>query len=148
MSRSATRSICEGSCGAVRGVLVDTGALVALVRARDRHHALVAQFFGEFLLGELITTLPVLTEALHLLPAQLGAAVIELARGPRWRFPDAAKGLGRMAELMRKSPIGRWTLPTHLSAGRPKRPGPARYSLPMATSKSTARARTSGCSSY
>ena len=102
MSRSATRSICEGSCGAVRGVLVDTGALVALVRARDRHHALVAQFFGEFPLGEFITTLPVLTEALHLLPAQLGAAVIELARGPRWRFPDAAKGLGRMAELMRK----------------------------------------------
>jgi len=86
----------------VRGVLVDTGALVALVRARDRHHALVAQFFGEFLLGEFITTLPVLTEALHLLPAQLGAAVIELARGARWRFPDAAKGLGRMAELMRK----------------------------------------------
>ena len=86
----------------MRGVLVDTGALVALVRARDRHHALVAQFFGEFLLGEFITTLPVLTEALHLLPAQLGATVIELTRGPRWRFPDAAAGLGRIAELMRK----------------------------------------------
>ena len=86
----------------MRGVLVDTGALVALVRARDKHHALVAQFFGEFLLGDFITTLPVLTEAMHLLPAQLGAAVIELARGPRWRVPDAATGLGRIAELMRK----------------------------------------------
>src|SRR3954465_5705515 len=109
MSRSATRSICEGSCGAVRGVLVDTGALVALVRARDRHHALVAQFFGEFLLGEFITTLPVLTEALHLLPAQLGAAVIELARGPTWRFPDAAKGAwthGRADEEVRRSADG------------------------------------------
>jgi predicted nucleic acid-binding protein len=50
----------------VRRVLVDTGALVALVRARDKHHALVAQFFGEFLSGDLVTTLPVLTEAMHL----------------------------------------------------------------------------------
>jgi hypothetical protein len=86
----------------VRSVLVDTGALVALVRRRDRHHAPVAQFFGEFLSGELITTVPVLTEALHLLPAQLGPAVIELARGPRWRLPDAATGLARIGELMRK----------------------------------------------
>lgn len=86
----------------MRAVLVDTGALVALIRARDKHHALVAQFFGEFLSGELITTLPVLTEALHLLPAQVGASVIELARGPRWRVPDAAPGLARIAELLRK----------------------------------------------
>jgi uncharacterized protein len=86
----------------VRSVLVDTGALIALVRAGDKHHAPVAQFFGEFLFGDFITTLPVLTEAMHLLPAQLGAAVIELARGPRWRVPDAAIGLGRVAELMRK----------------------------------------------
>ena len=86
----------------MRSVLVDTGALIALVRARDKYHTRVAQFLGEFLSGELITTLPVLTEAMHLLPAQLGAAVIELARGPRWRFPDAAAGLARIAELMRK----------------------------------------------
>lgn len=86
----------------MRRVLVDTGALVALVRSRDKHHARVAQFFGEFLSGELITTMPVLTEALHLLPAQLGASVIELARGTRWRLPDAAAGLGRIAELMHK----------------------------------------------
>ena len=32
---------------------------------------------------------------MHLLPARLGAAVIELARGPRWRVPDAATGTGR-----------------------------------------------------
>ena len=86
----------------MRGVLVDTGALIALVRSRDTHHARVAQFFGEFTSGELITTLPVLTEAMHLLPAQLGSSVIQLARGPRWRLPDAAAGLGRIGELMRK----------------------------------------------
>jgi uncharacterized protein len=86
----------------VRRVLVDTGALVALVRSRDKYHARVAQFFGEFLSGELITTMPVLTEATHLLPAALGASVIELARGTRWRLPDAAGGLERIAELMRK----------------------------------------------
>ena len=86
----------------MRGVLVDTGALVALVRARDKYHSLVTQFFGEFLFGDFITTLPVLTEAMHLAPAQVGPAVIELARGSRWRVPDAAGGLGRIAELMRK----------------------------------------------
>ena len=86
----------------MRRVLVDTGALVALVRVRDKHHAPVAGFFGEFLSGDLITTLPVLTEAMHLLPAQLGPAVIELARGPRWQVPDAGAGLRRMAELMGK----------------------------------------------
>lgn len=86
----------------MRRVLVDTGALVALVRSRDKHHARVAQFFGEFLSGELITTMPVLTEAMHLLPAPLGASVIELALGARWRLPDAAAGLERIAELMRK----------------------------------------------
>jgi uncharacterized protein len=86
----------------VRRVLVDTGALVALVRSRDKHHLRVAQFLGEFLSGELITTMPVLTEAMHLLPAPLGASVIELALGARWRLPDAAAGLERIAELMRK----------------------------------------------
>ena len=86
----------------MRRVLVDTGALVALVRARDKYHAPVAQFFGEFVSGDLVTTLPVLTEAMHLLPAQIGPSVIELARGPRWRVPDAAAGLARIADLMRK----------------------------------------------
>lgn len=86
----------------MRRVLVDTGALVALMRGRDRFHAPVAQFFGGFLSGELITTVPVLTETMHLVPAQLGPAVIELARGPRWRLPDAAAGLARIGELMRK----------------------------------------------
>jgi predicted nucleic acid-binding protein len=86
----------------VRRVLVDTGALVALVRSRDKYHERVAQFFSEFLSGELITTIPVLTEAMHLVPVQLGASVIELARGARWRLPDAAAGLARIGELMRK----------------------------------------------
>jgi predicted nucleic acid-binding protein len=86
----------------VRRVLVDTGALIALVRSRDKHHARVTEFFGEFLSGELITTMPVLTEAMHLLPTQLAPSVIELARGPRWRLPDAAAGLLRIGELMRK----------------------------------------------
>ena len=86
----------------MRRVLVDTGALVALVRARDKYHASVTQFFGEFLSGELITTIAVLTEALHLLPAQPGAGLIELVRGPRWRLADASAGLERIAELMRK----------------------------------------------
>src|SRR4051812_4683364 len=129
MSRSDTRSICEGSCGAVRGVLVDTGALVALVRARDRHHALVAQFFGEFLLGEFITTLPVLTEALHLLPAQLGAAVIELAvdRGGAFPMRPRAWTHGRADEEVRRSADGLCRRISRLGGRRDRGPRDTHY---------------------
>jgi len=52
-------------------VLVDTGALVALVRKRDRHHERIKEFLGTYF-GELITTWPVLTEAAHLVPIHVG----------------------------------------------------------------------------
>ena len=32
----------------MRGVLVDTGALVALVRARDKHHARIAELMRKY----------------------------------------------------------------------------------------------------
>lgn len=84
----------------MRRVLVDTGALIALVRERDAYHARALRFFDEFRSGELLTTAAVLTETLHLLPAHLGAPVLALLRPPRWRLLDLAAGLPRIAELL------------------------------------------------
>ena len=86
----------------MRRVLVDTGALVALVRERDNFHERVTRFLGEFRTGELISTVPVLTETLHLVAARLGPSVLDLACSPLWRVLDVAAGLPRIAELLRK----------------------------------------------
>ncbi len=86
----------------MRRVLVDTGALVALVRERDAYHERAVRFFGDFRAGELLTTVAVLTETLHLLPVRYGPLVIEFARPPLWRVMDIAAGLPRIAELLVK----------------------------------------------
>ena len=86
----------------MRRVLVDTGALVALVRERDSYHASVVRFLGDFRSGELLTTIPVLTETLHLLPGRFGSSVLELVRPPQWRVLDVAEGLPRISELLTK----------------------------------------------
>ena len=82
-------------------VLVDTGALVALVRKRDRYHERVKEFLGTYF-GELVTTWPVLTEAAHLLPTHLGPRVISFANLPRWRVIDMRDAGKRIQELMQK----------------------------------------------
>lgn len=86
----------------MRRVLVDTGALVALVRERDAYHERAVRFFGDFRAGELLTTVAVLTETLHLLPERYGPLVIEFVRPPLWRVMDIAAGLPRIAELLVK----------------------------------------------
>lgn len=86
----------------MRRVLVDTGALIALVRERDAYHARALSFFDEFRSGELLTTAAVLTETLHLLPTHLGASVLVLVQPPRWLVLDLAPGLRRIAELLAK----------------------------------------------
>ena len=50
----------------MRSIIVDTGPLVALFRARDRHHA-AATALLESTRALLITTWPVVTEACHFL---------------------------------------------------------------------------------
>lgn len=85
-----------------RGVLVDTGALVALFDRNDSHHAAV----GAWLAGcdaPLHTVEAVLAEACFFLPARLRPALAGLAqRGViRVHLLDAAAH-GRMAELFEK----------------------------------------------
>lgn len=85
-----------------RGVLLDTGPLVALYARDDGRHAAVAHWMAGFA-GDLHTVEPVLTEAALFLPASPRAALAELAaRGTlHVHAPDAA-GYLRIAALMRK----------------------------------------------
>jgi uncharacterized protein len=50
----------------VRSVLLDTGALVALLDRSENQHAACVKWFQEFK-GQLLTTEPVLTETIYLL---------------------------------------------------------------------------------
>ncbi|MFO1186282.1 MAG: PIN domain-containing protein [Alphaproteobacteria bacterium] len=54
-------------------IVVDTGPLVALFDQRDRNHTLSRERFLA-IRERMVTTLPVLTEAFHLLPAASPAA--------------------------------------------------------------------------
>ena len=67
--RKTTRSICARHC--VANVIPDTGPLVALFKRNDRHHPLAVDWFKRNK-HRLLTTLPVVTEARHLVapPAQ------------------------------------------------------------------------------
>jgi len=82
-------------------VLVDTGALVALVRKRDRYHERIKEFLGTYF-GELVTTWPVLTEAAHLVPFHVGPRIISLSNLPRWRVIEMKDAGKRIQELMQK----------------------------------------------
>lgn len=57
--------------------LVDTGPLVALFDGSDPHHKKTSHYLKTFD-GELITTLPVITEACHLLNFRIEAQILFL----------------------------------------------------------------------
>lgn len=63
-------------------VLVDTGAIVALINRADRHHAAVVEWFRHFR-GQLLTTEAVVTETAYVLaasPVHQHAALLWLDR--------------------------------------------------------------------
>lgn len=82
-------------------LLVDSGGLVAIANSRDRFHrpalAVLAEFFGD-----LITTWPAVTEACHIIPSHLNAALVEKLCHPRWRVLGMDGSGPRIAELLRK----------------------------------------------
>ena len=82
-------------------LLVDAGGLIAIANARDRLHRPALDVLSEFF-GDLITTWPAVTEACHIMPAHLGAALVEKLSGPRWRIPGMEGAAPRVAELLRK----------------------------------------------
>jgi predicted nucleic acid-binding protein len=85
-------------------ILVDTGPLVGLFDPRDGAHVSCARILAG-IREELVTTVPVLTEAFHLLdPGSRGAAALRefvQASGVRlWFMTDAS--LARAFELMHR----------------------------------------------
>lgn len=85
-------------------ILLDTGPIVALFDPKDADHAWARSVLAG-LHESLVTTLPVLTEAFHLLgPETRGASALReflAANGARVQFLDEA-GLQRALELMEK----------------------------------------------
>ena len=56
-------------------VLVDAGALIALLNRNDAYHERVSDFFADYF-GHAYSTWPVLTEAAHLVPEHLSVSVL------------------------------------------------------------------------
>lgn len=85
-----------------RGVLLDTGVLIAVYARDDPQHAAATRWLAAFS-GSLHTVEPVLTEAAYFLPARLRAAIAELVqrRVIQLHHPDLA-AYARIAELLRK----------------------------------------------
>lgn len=88
----------------MRGVLADTGPLVALLNRNDDLHAECAREFRR-MREPMLTVLPVITEAMHLLQGSWTArdALWELfATGAASLVPVGEADFARMRELMRK----------------------------------------------
>ena len=59
--------------------------------------AVLAEFFGD-----LYTTWPAVTEACHIVPAHLNAALLDRLDNPRWRILGMDGAAPRLAEMLRK----------------------------------------------
>jgi predicted nucleic acid-binding protein len=88
----------------MRSILLDTGALVALIDRSEKHHDRCREFFRGYR-GEMFTTEPVLTEALYLLGPSVKAqrACVELIlSGGAGLVPQSLTSLSRAIALMEK----------------------------------------------
>jgi predicted nucleic acid-binding protein len=82
-------------------LLVDAGALIALVNDRDQYHDSISKSLSGFF-GELVTTWPAVAEACHILPAHLGPALLGWLSTKRWRVLGMEGAAPRLRELMLK----------------------------------------------
>ena len=83
------------------GLLVDTGALIALANRRETASQAVNRVLSNFF-GEMVTTWPVVTEACHMIPNHLAPALLAWLGGPRWRVLGMDEAAPRLSDLMRK----------------------------------------------
>lgn len=82
-------------------LLVDAGALIALINNRDHYHSSVSKTLAGFF-GELLTTWPTVAEACHILPVHLGPELLGWLSTSRWRTLGMEKAAPRLRELMLK----------------------------------------------
>jgi uncharacterized protein len=88
----------------VRNILLDTGAFVALLDKSEKNHERCVTFFKEYK-GKVLTTEPVLTEAVYLLGPSIKAqkACIEFVlKGGATLVPQSMESLSRAVVLMEK----------------------------------------------
>ena len=88
----------------MRNALLDTGVLVAFLDKSERNHESCVAFLKDFR-GSILTTEPVLTEALYLLSPSIRAqrTCIEfILKGGASLVPQSAESLARAAALMGK----------------------------------------------
>jgi predicted nucleic acid-binding protein len=83
------------------GLLVDSGALIALLNRRETAHEAVKRVFDGFF-GELVTTWPAVTEACHMLPDHLAPRLVAWVGSSRWRILGMDEAAPRLSDLMRK----------------------------------------------
>ena len=82
-------------------VLVDAGALIALLNRNDTHHSRISQFFAAYF-GPAYTTWPALIEAAHLVSEHLSVSVLRLVEKGRLEIVEITPGLPRMVDLMQR----------------------------------------------
>lgn len=88
----------------MRSILLDTGALVALLDISERNHERCVSFFETFS-GKIMTTEPVLTEILYLLGSSVKAqkTCIEfILKGGATLVPQSPESLSKAIMLMEK----------------------------------------------
>ncbi|MDZ4383299.1 MAG: PIN domain-containing protein [Nitrospirota bacterium] len=88
----------------MRSALLDTGAFVALLDRSERNHDRCVRFLKEFK-GKLLTTEPVLTEAIYLLGSSVKTqrTCIEfILKGGATLVPQSLESLSRAITLMEK----------------------------------------------
>lgn len=83
------------------GLLVDSGALIALANRRETANQAVNRVLGDFF-GELVTTWPAVTEACHMIPDHLAPVLLAWLGGSRWRVLGMDGAALRLSDLMRK----------------------------------------------
>jgi predicted nucleic acid-binding protein len=102
VASDTTTTTTASTSSRTRGVLLDTGVLVALYARDDPRHLAVARWLATFR-GELHTVDAVLTESAFFMPVHLRPTIAELVeRGiVRVHHPDLS-GYARIAALLRK----------------------------------------------
>lgn len=88
----------------MRTILLDTGPLVALIDKSERKHKSCLNFFKTYR-GNILTTEPVITEALYLLNARFSfqkTCIDFILQAEIEIIPQTRKSLQRVAELMEK----------------------------------------------